>query len=82
MVPGVCGTGNVEGEEVLILANFRGETNTFLPAGLNGNWQKRLDTADRRWGGPGGTVPSSFNSAGEVRLDLCAKSFSLFQKSG
>ncbi len=71
-----------EDDEALILANFNAEPRTILMAGLSGNWHKQLDSADRRWRGPGSVVPSSFNSSAEACLNLCPKSFIVFQRAG
>jgi maltooligosyltrehalose trehalohydrolase len=68
-----------EGDEVLVVANFSDQTSTVPVAAPAGRWVKRLDSADRRWIGHS-SVPSSFNSTGEVRLSLCPKSFLVFQK--
>ena len=71
-----------EGNHALIVANFSDEPGTVLMAAPGGRWGKRLDSADGRWVGPGSSVPSSFSSTGEVRLSLCPKSFSVFQRLG
>ncbi len=71
-----------EGNQALIVANFSDEPGTVLMAAPGGRWGKRLDSADGRWVGPGSSVPSSFSSTGEVRLSLCPKSFSVFQRLG
>jgi maltooligosyltrehalose trehalohydrolase len=68
-----------EGDEALLIANFSDEPRTVLLAVPAGRWQKRLGSADRRWGGPGGSVPPSCKSTGEARLTMCPKSFSVFQ---
>jgi maltooligosyltrehalose trehalohydrolase len=41
-----------EEDEYLLLANFAEETMP-VPKVVNGQWKVRLDSADRRWGGPG-----------------------------
>ncbi len=71
-----------EGDEALIVANFSDEPRTVLIAGPVGKWCKQLDTADRRWGGPGSTGPATFNSTGEAHLNLCPKSLIVFQRAG
>jgi maltooligosyltrehalose trehalohydrolase len=43
-----------------------------------GRWEKRLDSAGRRWAGPGSTVPPQIESAGEWTLPLIPTSFVLF----
>ena len=71
-----------EGDEALIAANFSDEPRAIVMAGPGGNWHKRLDTADRRWRGPGSTVPSTLSSNGETDLNLYPKSFIVFQRAG
>jgi maltooligosyltrehalose trehalohydrolase len=71
-----------EGDEVLIVANFSEEPKTIGVTASRGKWCKRLDTADRRWSGPGSAVPSGFDSTEDPRLTVCSKSLSVFQKSG
>jgi maltooligosyltrehalose trehalohydrolase len=71
-----------DGDEALLVANFGDEPSSVLPAVPSGDWDKRLDSADRRWGGPGSSVPPSFSSTGEARLSLCGKSFAVFQRLG
>jgi maltooligosyltrehalose trehalohydrolase len=71
-----------EGDEAIIVANFSDEPRTLLMAGPGGDWHKLLDTADRRWRGPGSTVPLSFNSTGEAPINLCPKSFIVLERGG
>jgi maltooligosyltrehalose trehalohydrolase len=52
------------GEETLLVLGFAGEPRPLslsLPAG---NWRKRLDSTEERWGGPGSSVPETLLSAG------------------
>src|ERR1019366_1311371 len=62
-----------EGEEALFVANFSDKLLTVLLAVPAGTWDNKLDSADRRWGGPGSSVPPNFNSTGELLLNLCPK---------
>ncbi len=71
-----------EDDEALILANFSAEPRTILMAGLSGNWHKQLDSADRRWRGPGSVVPSSFNSTGRSLFKSVPKVFYGISKGG
>ena len=48
-----------------------------VPPGL---WQKRLDSADPRWSGPGTSLPDRLESHGEVALNLSAQSVLLFTR--
>ena len=42
-------------------------------------WEKILDSTDARWGGPGGGIAASFDSPGEMQLNLPASSFAIFK---
>lgn len=53
--------------EVLIVLNFADEKSE--PARLRipeGTWRKLLDSADERWGGPGGQSPERVEEGGEI----------------
>lgn len=69
-------------DEILFFANFSDEAKAVVPKGAECRWQMLIDSADRRWGGPGTTIPSDFKSSENVRLTLCPKSISLFQRLG
>ncbi len=43
-----------------------------------GRWTKRLDSADKRWGGPGSQVPAEITCGGETTLHLSPYTFVLF----
>jgi len=49
-----------------------------------GRWTKRLDSADKRWGGPGSQVATEITSDGETALTLSPYTFVLFlrEKAG
>jgi len=70
----------VENDDVLIMANFSDEVRLVTAPAPAGEWCKILDSADRRWGGAGSSVPIRFQSSKEVRVELCPNSFSLFQR--
>ncbi|MFQ5841295.1 MAG: hypothetical protein ACE5I8_02560 [Thermodesulfobacteriota bacterium] len=46
-----------------------------------GIWQKRLDSADGRWGGQGGLLPDLFEARGEATLPLNPLSFFLYSRA-
>lgn len=77
----------VEADPVLLLArpgavvllNF-GETAFEGPLALpDGRWRLVLDSADDRWGGPGGRAPSALASAGGAKASLSAKSLAVYE---
>ncbi len=51
-----------------LLLNCSGESEMTRIELPEGDWYTRLDTADRRWAGPGATVPTHVKSAGKVEL--------------
>jgi maltooligosyltrehalose trehalohydrolase len=44
-----------------------------------GAWQKVLDSAERRWAGPGTTSPDAFEASESVSIEIARTSFSLFK---
>lgn len=55
--------------EVLIVLSFADEESE--PARIRvpeGTWRKLLDSADERWGGPGGEVPETMEERGRIRV--------------
>jgi len=49
-----------------------------LPAG---RWEKKLDSRDASWGGAGSGIPWSFESTGDLRMELVPYSFLLLLKN-
>jgi maltooligosyltrehalose trehalohydrolase len=49
-----------------------------LPAG---RWEKELDSCDAAWGGTGSSIPRTFESSGDVRMELIPYSFLLLLKN-
>lgn len=45
-----------------------------------GRWQRTVDTADQRWGGPGSSAPERLESPGSVTLPAGARSCLLFRR--
>lgn len=64
--------------EVIQLMNFgsSGVELTFLIP--PGRWMKSMDSLESRWGGPGGFLPETFTSTGEVRWTLPRHAFWAF----
>lgn len=65
-------------QEVCMLLNFsEGERACLLPI-PRGRWQKRTDSSESRWNGPGSAVPTVLKSEGEAELNLKPNAFILF----
>ncbi len=68
----------LRGRHVVALHFGRAEGASIdLPAG---RWRRRLDTADRRWGGPGAPSPPEVECAGAVAM--AARSCAVFERLG
>ncbi|MBN2508284.1 MAG: malto-oligosyltrehalose trehalohydrolase [Verrucomicrobia bacterium] len=68
------------GDEVLLVFNFGGAPGARhwpFPAGA---WRKRLDSADRRWAGPGSPAAADVVSSGCVLLELPATVCVVYQR--
>ena len=69
------------GEEAVAIFNL-GECNVSEELPLTkGQWQKRLDSAEQCWNGPGSSHPKKLTSEGKVSLDLTPEAFVLFARS-
>jgi maltooligosyltrehalose trehalohydrolase len=70
-----------EDEEFIFHANF-GEASRTVVLNSNGpGWKVRLDSADRRWGGPGSGVSPDTSSRGVARFTLNPRSFIALQRT-
>jgi len=56
-----------EGRRLALFASFAREETSVRP-GLEGSWKLLLDTADRRFAGPGGLAPETLKTAQALRL--------------
>ncbi|RPJ20679.1 MAG: DUF3459 domain-containing protein, partial [Planctomycetaceae bacterium] len=67
-----------EAQEVWMILHFgRSHTSIRLPWSL-GSWEKKLDSAEERWCGPGSLAHAAVDSDGEVALTLPPESCVLF----
>lgn len=70
-----------ENEETVAIYHFgQGPQEVTLPLPV-GRWQKLLDPAEKKWLGPGSSVPQSLESPGQVTLTLTSKSFVLLAQT-
>jgi maltooligosyltrehalose trehalohydrolase len=65
-------------EEVVLVFNFAHEQRSALLPMPPGRWLKQLDSADKRWYGPGSTAPAELEADGEVSLTLPPESLVLY----
>ena len=59
-----------ESTQALALFSFSQEAQTLSFPRPGGAWEKRLDSADARWGGPGTPAPAEVQGEGEISLTL------------
>jgi hypothetical protein len=64
--------------EAIILFHFGKEPVSLRLSEPEGLWQKRLNSADARWKGPGDPSPAEAGAQGEWSLVLSPQSFVLF----
>jgi maltooligosyltrehalose trehalohydrolase len=57
-----------EGGQALLLAFFGGEAGEVTLPWPEGAWDRRLDSTEARWGGPGGSFPPEISGGREIRL--------------
>ena len=65
--------------EVLAVFHF-GDGARVAVAGLEGRWEKLMDSGDQRWAGPGSRTPDELG--GDERLQLGPTSFVLYGRTG
>lgn len=46
-----------------------------------GTWEKKLESSDKKWDGPGCLAPASFDGQGQIALEVRGRSFVLIQRS-
>lgn len=69
------------GKESLFLAFNFGECPVDCSGSVPpGDWEKRFDSADQKWMGPGSKIPSAFNAAGKISFTLHPKSFCVLKR--
>jgi maltooligosyltrehalose trehalohydrolase len=63
----------------LVLCFSQTKLTTTLPL-PSGEWSKRLDSAEERWGGPGSRISKSIRSSGRVEATLSPTSCLVFHQ--
>jgi maltooligosyltrehalose trehalohydrolase len=65
-------------DEAVLVFHFGEEPASPVVPLPGGRWNKRLDSAEERWNGPGSPMPAEITSGGKVGLTLQPKAFVLF----
>ncbi len=66
---------------VVVIYHFGTTLGSQLLPFPEGTWQRRLDSSDRRWAGPGSRLPDLVDSGSAQRLELNPFSFGVFDRS-
>ncbi len=66
--------------ETALLLNFGEKPASLSFVWLGGRWEKVLDSAEARWGGPGSPAPAALPPGGEISLTLGPQSVVLFAR--
>jgi maltooligosyltrehalose trehalohydrolase len=69
------------GSQAIAVFHFGDAPSSAILPIPEGCWQKRLDSADRRWLGKGSHHPQKFDAKGEVTITMEPKSLALFTNS-
>jgi maltooligosyltrehalose trehalohydrolase len=64
-----------------MLFNFGDAPTDFGRGILEGEWEKKIDSSDLEWLGPGTDLPSAFGPSTPFRLKLRPHSFAVFQRT-
>jgi maltooligosyltrehalose trehalohydrolase len=70
-----------DSSEILTFFNFRDSPLPITPLCPSGAWQKELDSADKCWRGPGGSLPSSWEPEKGASAEVPPRSFAVFGRS-
>lgn len=65
-------------QKAVLVFNFANERRILNLAFPKGEWRKRMDSADTRWGGPGSTAADPFSSKEHPSLEIAATSFLVY----
>jgi maltooligosyltrehalose trehalohydrolase len=67
--------------ELAMLFHF-GDANTHMvPRFASGTWEKRVDSADLEWLGPGACAPSTLDTGATAEITMPPRSFSVFERT-
>lgn len=72
------GTGDVETGEIFCMLNFKTHPIRMEAQVRDGEWELVMDSADKRWGGPGSNAPRTAKA--EDSLELPARSFVIYKR--
>jgi hypothetical protein len=67
-----------EGGEAVLLACFGAAARELALPWPEGAWDKRLDSAEARWEGPGSSLPPEISGGREIRLTCLPHSLAVY----
>jgi maltooligosyltrehalose trehalohydrolase len=65
-------------EPVCLLLNFSSHQTRIELDWPSGNWRKKIDSAEERWGGMGSALPETLHARGRVSLEIAPHSLAAF----
>jgi maltooligosyltrehalose trehalohydrolase len=69
-------------QEFLTIFHFGASPSSASVRIPEGRWQRRWDSSDRRWAGPGSLLPDQLGPGATPRLELNPYSFGVFERAG
>jgi len=67
--------------QLTMLFHFGDVNSQMVPCFASGTWEKRVDSADLEWLGPGATAPSVLNTGANTELAMPPRSFAVFERT-
>ncbi|MEP9411974.1 MAG: malto-oligosyltrehalose trehalohydrolase [Candidatus Brocadia sp.] len=65
-------------DHVFLIFNFNSADMKLVPSGIEGRWNKVLDSSEKVWNGPGALLPDELNSGKEIIIR--GQSFVMYRK--
>ena len=64
-----------------MLFHFGDASTQVIPCFATGRWEKRVDSADLEWLGPGACTPSTLDTGATAEITMPPRSFLVFERS-
>jgi len=72
---------NAQQKKLAILLNFADAPTDLRPDILKDQWEKKIDSSDLEWLGPGTELPATFSPVARCSLRLQPRSFAVFERT-
>ena len=67
--------------QLAMLFHFGDVNSQMVPCFASGTWEKRVDSADLEWLGPGPTAPSVLDTGSNIEITMPPRSFAVFERT-